>query len=133
MPGKVNPVIPESVMMVCAHVIGSDTTITIGGMNGNFELNTFLPIIGYHIVNSINLLAAGAENFAKKCIDGITPNVSRMRELVEWSLALSTPLALKIGYDKAAEMQKIRTKRQNNKRNSNRRRDFNPRRSRKNS
>jgi len=106
MPGKVNPVIPESVMMVCAHVIGSDATITIGGMNGNFELNTFLPIIGYHVVNSINLLASAAENFAKKCIDGIKPNVSRMRELVEWSLALSTPLALKIGYDKAAEIAK---------------------------
>jgi fumarate hydratase class II len=106
MPGKVNPVIPESVMMVCAHVIGSDVSITIGGMNGNFELNTFLPLIGYHVVNSINLLSASAVNLAEKCIKGIKPNVERMKELVEWSLALVTPLALKIGYDKSAEIAK---------------------------
>lgn len=106
MPGKINPVIPESTMMVCSHVIGSDISIVIGGMNGNFELNTFLPIIGYHIINSIRILASATENLARKCIDGIKPNTKRMNELLEWSMALVTPLALKIGYDKAAEIAK---------------------------
>lgn len=106
MPGKVNPVIPESTMMVCAHVIGSDTSIVIGGMNGNFELNTFLPIIGYHIVNSIKILSSATRNLATKCIAGIKPNTQKMAELLEWSMSLVTPLALKIGYDKAAELAK---------------------------
>jgi len=106
MPGKVNPVIPESVMMVASHVIGSDVAITIGGMNGNFELNTFLPIIGYHAVNSIKLLSSACENLAEKCVSGIEPDEVRMRELLERSAALVTPLALKIGYDKAAEVAK---------------------------
>lgn len=106
MPGKINPVIPESTMMVCAHVIGADTSIVVGGMNGNFELNTFLPLIGYHIINSIKILESATKNLAYKCIEGIKPNEKRMKELIEWSMSLVTPLALKIGYDKAAEIAK---------------------------
>lgn len=106
MPGKINPVIPESVQMVCSYVIGADLSVVLGGMNGNFELNTFLPIIGYQVVNSIKILASASRNFARKCISGIKPNIERMNQLVEWSMSLVTPLALKIGYDKAAEIAK---------------------------
>ena len=106
MPGKVNPVIPESVMMTASHVIGSDVSITIGGMNGNFELNTFLPLIGYHAINSIKLLSSACRILAEKCVSGIEADEIRMKELLERSLALVTPLAMKIGYDKAAELAK---------------------------
>lgn len=106
MPGKVNPVICESVMMVCAQVIGFDTTVSISAMSGNLELNTMLPVIGYAIINSVNLLANASVNFAEKAIRGIVPNVERMRELVEKSTATVTPLALAIGYEKAAEIVK---------------------------
>ncbi len=106
MPGKVNPVIPESVMMVCAEVIGFDTAISIGGMNGNFELNTFLPLIGYNIVNSIKLLASACDILAEKCILGLRARAEKLRKLVEWSMSVVTPLALKIGYDKAAKIAK---------------------------
>ncbi len=106
MPGKVNPVIPESVMMTASQVIGSDVSITIGGMNGNFELNTFLPLIGYHAINSIKLLSSACRILAEKCVSGIKADEERMKELLERSLALVTPLAMKIGYDKAAELAK---------------------------
>ena len=106
MPGKVNPVIPESVMMTASHIIGSDVSITIGGMNGNFELNTFLPLIGYHAINSIKLLSSACRILAEKCVYGIKADEERMKELLERSLALVTPLAMKIGYDKAAELAK---------------------------
>ncbi len=106
MPGKVNPVIPESAMMACVHIISSDVAVTLGGMNGNFELNTFLPLIGYHVVSSIKILANTALNLAEKCIEGIRPRIDRIKDFLEKSPALVTPLALKIGYDKAAEIAK---------------------------
>jgi fumarate hydratase class II len=102
MPGKVNPVIPESTMMVCATVIGHDAAITMGGQHGNFELNTMMPIMADHLLESIRLLANASKNLAERCVKGIEANKDRMRSLVERSLALATALAPEIGYDAAA-------------------------------
>jgi fumarate hydratase class II len=101
MPGKVNPVIAESVTMACAQVLGNDVTINIAGQSGNFELNVMMPVAGYNLLQSINLLAKVSENFAKQCIDGLkaTENGPHM---VERGLALCTALVPKIGYDLAA-------------------------------
>jgi fumarate hydratase class II len=106
MPAKVNPVICESVMMVCAHVIGNDTTVMVCGQHGNFELNTMMPVLGYNLLESIELLASTAHNFAHKCVSGILANQERCRELAEKSLATVTSLAPRIGYDRAAELAK---------------------------
>lgn len=106
MPGKVNPVIPESMMMICATVIGNDTAITIGGQSGNLELNVMMPMIAHHLLESIRLLANGARNFVDRCISGIVANRERAASLIENSLALATALAPKIGYDAASEIAK---------------------------
>lgn len=106
MPGKVNPVIPESLLMVCVQVIGYDAAITWCCASGNFELNTMMPLIAYDLLDSISLLTAGTRNFTERCIDGLQANRDRARELTERSLALVTNLALEIGYDKAAEVSK---------------------------
>ncbi len=106
MPGKVNPVIPESVLMVCAQVIGNDVAVTVGGMNGNFELNVMMPVIAYNLLQSIEILANVSRLLADKCVAGITPRRERCAELVEKSLAMVTSLAPKIGYDRAAEVAK---------------------------
>lgn len=107
MPGKVNPVISESVLMVCAQVIGNDACVTVGGHSGGvFDLNVMMPVMGQSILQSVHLLATSAENFAKRCVDGITPNVERLNELAEASIAICTALAPKIGYDRAAELAK---------------------------
>ncbi len=106
MPAKVNPVLPESVTQVCAQVIGNDTAVTIGGMNGHFELNVYIPMMARNVLESINLLATSAENFARQCVDGLTANVERARELVEKDLAIVTALVPAIGYDKSAELSK---------------------------
>lgn len=102
MPGKVNPVIPESTMMACATVIGHDAAITLGGQHGNLELNTMMPMMADHLLESIRLLANTSENLAKNCVRGIEANENRMRSLLEQSLALGTALTPKIGYDAAA-------------------------------
>jgi len=102
MPGKVNPVIPESTLMVCATVIGHDAAITIGGQHGNFELNTMMPMMADHLLESIRLLANASRNLAEKCVKGIEANEDRMRSLVEQSFAVATALTPKIGYDAAA-------------------------------
>jgi fumarate hydratase, class II len=102
MPGKVNPVIPESTMMVCATVIGHDAALTIGGQHGNFELNTMIPMMADHLLESIRLLANASRNLAEQCIKGIEANQDRMRSLVEQSFAVVTALTPKIGYDAAA-------------------------------
>ena len=104
MPGKVNPVIPESVMMICATVIGNDTAITIGGQHGNFELNTMMPMMAYHLLESIRLLTKGVRNLVDRCINGIVANKERAASLIENSLAMATALAPKIGYDAAAKI-----------------------------
>ena len=107
MPAKVNPVICESVMMVAAQVIGNDTCITVGAQRGNFELNVMLPVIGYNLLQSINLLASSANNFVEKCISGITANIEVCHDYAETSLATCTSLAPIIGYDKAAAVAKL--------------------------
>lgn len=106
MPAKVNPVICESVMMACAHVMGNDSTVVICGQHGNFELNVMMPVLAYNLLESIELLANTARNFNLKCVSGITANEERCRDLAEKSLATVTSLAPKIGYDKAAELAK---------------------------
>jgi len=106
MPGKVNPVMCESVMMVCAHVIGNDATITWAGANGNFELNVMMPVMAHDLLESIRLLANVIDVFCDKCVRGIVANQERCRELIELSMAMVTSLAPKIGYDRAAEIAK---------------------------
>jgi fumarate hydratase, class II len=106
MPGKVNPVIAESLIMVCAQVVGNDAAITLGGLRGNFELNVMLPLIGRNLTEQIGLLAAAADNFAVRLIDGLKVNQKRIDAQNESSLALATALAPLIGYDRAAEIAK---------------------------
>ncbi len=105
MPGKVNPVIAESVCMVCAQVIGNHTTITIAGQSGNFEINVMMPVAAYNLLQSISLLAAAARNFTGQCIQGIQAT-TRGPEMVERGLAICTALAPIIGYDAAANLSK---------------------------
>ena len=104
MPGKVNPVIAESVLMAAAQVIGNDLTITIGGQAGILELNVMMPVMAHNILESIRLLAASATNLSERCILGIQANKERCNELVEKSLAMCTALAPEIGYDAAASI-----------------------------
>jgi len=106
MPGKVNPVIPESVMMICATVMGNDVSITVGGQHGNFELNTMMPMMADRLLESIALLSNGARVLVDHCIRGIKANEERARSLIEKSTALSTALAPIIGYDEAAKISK---------------------------
>lgn len=106
MPGKVNPVIAESVTMVCAQVIGNDVTVTVGGQAANFELIVMLPVMAYNLLQSIELLATASNNFAAKCIDGIRANEARCTSLIEESLAMCTALAPVIGYEAAAKIAK---------------------------
>jgi fumarate hydratase class II len=105
MPGKVNPVIAESLTMVCAQVIGNDTTITIAGQSGNFELNVMMPVAAYNLLQSISLLARATTNFVEQCVDGIQAT-STGPEMVERGLAICTALAPIVGYDAAAEIAK---------------------------
>jgi fumarate hydratase class II len=104
MPGKVNPVIPESVIQAAATVMGKHTTVTIAAQNSPLQLNIMQPLIAYEILFSINLLSEASVMLATKCIDGIKVNVEECRDYIDWSLALVTPLAIKVGYDRAAEI-----------------------------
>ncbi len=106
MPGKVNPVIPEAVIMVCAQVIGYDAAITLGGLGGYFELNLMMPLIAYDLLQAIELLANAARLFAGRCVVGLEADAGRCRAEVERSLALATALAPAVGYDRAAEVAK---------------------------
>lgn len=105
MPGKVNPVIAESVTMVCAQVMGNHTTITVAGQSGNFEINVMMPVAAYNLLQSINLLTTSARNFTRQCIQGIQAT-RRGPEMVERGLAICTSLAPVIGYDMAASIAK---------------------------
>jgi fumarate hydratase, class II len=105
MPGKVNPVIAESVTMVAAQVIGNDVTITIGGQSGNFELNVMMPVIAYNLLQSIAILGTSARNFAERTIDGLEAT-EHGPEMVEKGLMLATALAPEIGYEAAASIAK---------------------------
>lgn len=105
MPGKVNPVIAESVTMVAAQVIGNDVTIAVGGQSGNFELNVMMPVIAYNLLQSIAILSTSARNFAERTIDGLEVT-ERGPEMVEQGLMLATALAPEIGYEAAASIAK---------------------------
>jgi fumarate hydratase class II len=106
MPGKVNPVIAESLLMACAQVIGYDATITWCCAAGNFELNVMMPVMAYDLLESIALLAAGSRNFSRRAIEGLQANSERASGFVEQSLAMCTVLAPEIGYEKAAAIAK---------------------------
>ena len=106
MPGKVNPVIAESLLMVCAQVIGHDAAITWCCAQGNFELNVMMPVMAHDLIESIELLAAASRNFRARLVDGLAADRERAGALVEQSLALVTSLAPEIGYDKAAALAK---------------------------
>ena len=102
--GKVEPVMAEMLLMVCAQVIGHDATIAWGGAAGNFELNVMTPIMTYDFLQSVQILANGCRLFAARCVEGIEPDVDRCNALVEQSGALVTALAPRIGYDAAAAL-----------------------------
>jgi fumarate hydratase class II len=106
MPGKVNPVLPEATLMVCAQVIGNDTTVTVAGSSGNFELNVMMPVLARNLLESIRLLTTSSLLLADRCIAGITPNVERMRNYAESSPSVVTPLNKYIGYENAAKVAK---------------------------
>ena len=106
MPGKVNPVMPEVVTQVAAQVIGNDAAITVGGMQGHFELNVFVPLIAKNILESVKLLASASRLFAEKCVDGITANRETCERYAELTLSAATALNPYIGYDKATEIVK---------------------------
>ena len=106
MPGKVNPVMSEAVTMAAAQIMGNQTTITIGGLGSYFELNLMMPVMAYALLQSIEIAASAARAFAEKCVDGITANEGRLRELLERNLMLATALAPRIGYDAAATLAK---------------------------
>jgi len=106
MPGKINPVICESVIQVSAQIIGNDAAISIGGLGSFFELNTMLPLIAYNLIQSIELLSSVADVLAKKCISGITANIDQCQNNIQNSLAIVTSLVPHIGYDRAADIVK---------------------------
>ncbi|KKZ71536.1 aspartate ammonia-lyase [Streptomyces showdoensis] len=106
MPGKVNPVIPEAVLMVAAQVTGNDTTVAVAGAAGNFELNVMLPVIAKNLLESVRLLANASRLLADRTVDGITANVERAREYAESSPSVVTPLNRYIGYEEAAKVAK---------------------------
>lgn len=106
MPGKVNPTQCEALTMVCAQVMGNHTTVSIAGSNGHFELNVFKPVMIYNVLQSIRLIADGANSFTEKCLVGIEPNHERLDKLLHESLMLVTALNPHIGYDNAAKIAK---------------------------
>jgi fumarate hydratase class II len=106
MPGKVNPTQCEMLTMVAAQVIGNHLGVTLGGMQGQLELNVFKPLIGANVLRSIDLLATGMQSFAERCVDGLKPNRARIADLLDRSLMLVTALAPEIGYDAAAKIAK---------------------------
>ena len=105
MPGKVNPVIPESVCQVAAQVIGNDAAVAVAGQSGNFEINVMMPVAAYNLLQSIDLLASAASNFASQCVSGLTAT-AKGPEMVDRGLAIVTTLVPHIGYDEAAAIAK---------------------------
>jgi fumarate hydratase class II len=106
MPGKVNPVMSEMLMMVAAQVVGNDATITWSGANGNFELNVMMPVIAHNLLESIELLAHGAATFSERCVAGLEANEPRAKELLERNAIVVTALNPHIGYDNGARIAK---------------------------
>jgi fumarate hydratase class II len=107
MPGKVNPVMAESLMQVCAQVVGNDATVALGGMSGNFELNVMMPVMTHNLLQSIDLLSNAVTLFTTRCLQGLEADRGRCEAMVEESLAMCTALAPVIGYDRAAEIAKV--------------------------
>jgi fumarate hydratase class II len=106
MPGKVNPVIPEAVAMVAAHVIGLDASIALAGQSGNFQLNVMLPLVANNLLASIELLANAAQALAERCIAGAEPNLARLDDTLARNPILATALNPVIGYERAAAIAK---------------------------
>ncbi|MEM8556640.1 MAG: class II fumarate hydratase, partial [Bacteroidota bacterium] len=106
MPGKVNPVMSEALMMVAARVMGNATTITVGGQHGNFELNVMMPVMTHAMLESIEILANGLDAFRTNCLNGIQANRARAQELLEKNPSIATALNATIGYDKASKVAK---------------------------
>jgi fumarate hydratase, class II len=106
MPGKVNPVVPEAVLMVCAQVIGNDATVAYAGSTGTFELNVMMPVMARNVLESIRLLSTASRTLADRCVDGLRPDVDRCREYAESSPSIVTPLNRYIGYENAAKVAK---------------------------
>jgi fumarate hydratase class II len=106
MPGKVNPVIPESVAMACAQVMGNDVTITMAAQSGNFQLNVMLPVIAYNLLQSIDLLAGAARNLADRAVAGFSVDEARLSEVLGRNPVLVTALNSVIGYDRGAAIAK---------------------------
>ncbi len=106
MPGKVNPVMAESLMQVCVQVVGNDAAITIGGLSGNFELNVMMPVMAHNLLQSIELLTNAVGQFNERCLQGLVADRERCEGLIEESLAMCTALAPVIGYDRAAAIAK---------------------------
>jgi fumarate hydratase class II len=106
MPGKVNPVIPEVVTQVAAQVIGNDSAIAVGGMQGHFELNVFVPLMARNLLQSIKLLASASRLLDEKCVSGIEANREQCESYAELTLSAATALNPYIGYDKASEIVK---------------------------
>ena len=106
MPGKVNPVLPEATLMVCAQVVGNDATVAWAGASGSFELNVMMPVMARNLLESVRLLANASQVLAARCIDGITADADRMRTYAESSPSVVTPLNKHIGYENAAKVAK---------------------------
>jgi fumarate hydratase class II len=106
MPGKVNPVLPEATLMVCAQVIGNDAAVTVSGASGNFELNVMMPVLARNLLESIRLLSTSSRLLADRCVAGITANTERMRTYAESSPSVVTPLNRYLGYENAAKVAK---------------------------
>ena len=106
MPGKINPVMSEVVTQVAAQAIGNDAAITVGGMQGHFELNVFVPLIARNLLDSIKLLASASRLFAEKCVDGLVANRETCERYAELTLSAATALNPYIGYDLATEIVK---------------------------
>jgi fumarate hydratase class II len=104
MPAKVNAVECESTLMACANMLASDAAVVVAAQHGNFQLNTMLPLLAYHLVEGIDILGAAIGNFTQRCVHGITADVARCREFAERSLSLVTALVPKLGYDRATEI-----------------------------
>ena len=106
MPGKVNPVLPEATLMVCARVVGNDATIAWAGASGSFELNVMMPVMAHALLESIHVLSTSTVLLAERCVDGITADAERMRRYAESSPSVVTPLNAHIGYEQAAKVAK---------------------------
>jgi fumarate hydratase class II len=104
MPGKVNPVMPEMLLMVCAEVMGNDTAVAWAGASGNFELNAMIPLIAWNVLTSLDLLARAVRLFTARCVSGLEADAERCAALVEQSLALATALVPRLGYDASAAL-----------------------------